>query len=90
MEGLIGFTEKSIHICRNVVKVTRTSSSKPKTTPLGTGTCTFPGNGQPAEKNTALPGGTELHEGRELTPEDYIFRRHGENLPTDPSTYLAI
>ena len=29
----------------------------------------------------------ELHEGRELTSEDYIFRRHGADLPMTPSTF---
>ena len=42
----VDFTEKSIHICRNVVKVTREDIivKKPKTAAgaLGTGTCTFP------------------------------------------------
>ena len=29
----------------------------------------------------------ELHEGRSLTPEDYIFRRHGADLPMNPSAF---
>ena len=55
----VDFTEKSIHICRNVVK----------------------------EYRSFCQGELELHEGRSLTPEDYIFRRHGENLPMTPSTF---
>ena len=29
----------------------------------------------------------ELHEGRSLTPENYIFRRHGADLPMNPSAF---
>src|SRR5699024_11109440 len=29
----------------------------------------------------------ELHEGRSLTPEDYIFRHHGADLPMNPSAF---
>ena len=32
-------------------------------------------------------GELELHEGRELTREDYIFRRHEANLSITPSTF---
>ena len=32
-------------------------------------------------------GELELHEGRELTTEDYIFHRHGANLPMTLSTF---
>ena len=39
------------------------------------------------EYRSFCEGELELHEGRELTLEDYIFRRHGENLPMTPSTF---
>ena len=39
------------------------------------------------EYRSFCQGELELHEGRELTLEDYIFRRHGENLPMTPSTF---
>ena len=39
------------------------------------------------EYRSFCEGELELHEGRELTSEDYIFHRHGENLSMTPSTF---
>ena len=39
------------------------------------------------EYRSFCQGELELHEGRSLTPEDYIFRRHGADLPMTPSTF---
>ena len=39
------------------------------------------------EYRSFCQGELELHEGRELTTEDYIFRRHGADLPMTPSTF---
>ena len=39
------------------------------------------------EYRSFCKGELELHEGRELTPEDYIFRRHGADLPMTPSAF---
>ena len=43
------------------------------------------------EYRSFCQGELELHEGRELTTEDYIFRRHGEKPAHDPQhLYLAV
>ena len=39
------------------------------------------------EYRSFCQGELELHESRELTLEDYIFRRHGADLPMTPSTF---
>ena len=39
------------------------------------------------EYQSFCQGELELYEGRSLTPEDYIFRRHGADLPMTPSTF---
>ena len=39
------------------------------------------------EYRSFCEGELELHEGRELATEDYIFRRHGADLPMTPSTF---
>ena len=39
------------------------------------------------EYRSFCQGEVELHEGRALTPEDYIFRRHEVDLPMTPSTF---
>ncbi len=84
------FTEKSIHICRNVVKVTGEDIlvKEPKTA-AGDRYVYFSLEMASLlkEYRSFCQGELELHEGRELTLEDYIFRRHGENLPMTPSTF---
>ena len=84
------FTEKSIHICRNVVKVTGEDIlvKEPKTA-AGDRYVYFSLEMASLlkEYRSFCQGELELHDGRELTLEDYIFRRHGENLPMTPSTF---
>ena len=86
----VDFTEKSIHICRNVVKVTGEDIivKEPKTA-AGDRYVYFSLEMASLlkEYRSFCQGELELHEGRELTLEDYIFRRHGENLPMTPSTF---
>ena len=86
----VDFFEKSIHICRNVVKVTGEDIivKEPKTA-AGDRYVYFSLEMASLlkEYRSFCQGELELHEGRSLTPEDYIFRRHGENLPMTPSTF---
>ena len=75
----VDFTEKSIHICRNVVKVTGEDIivKDPKTA-AGDRYVYFSLEMASLlkEYRSFCQGELELHEGRELTLEDYIFRRH--------------
>ena len=86
----VDFPEKSIHVCRNVVKVTGEDIlvKEPKTA-AGDRYVYFSLEMASLlkEYQSFCQGDLELHEGRSLTPEDYIFRRHGENLPMTPSTF---
>ena len=79
----VDFTEKSIHICRNVVKVTGEDILvKDRYVYFSLEMASLL-----KEYRSFCEGELVLHEGRELTTEDYIFRRHGENLPMTPSTF---
>ena len=86
----VDFSEKSIHICRNVVKVTGEDIivKEPKTS-AGDRYVYFSLEMASLlkEYRSFCQGELELHEGRELTIEDYIFRRHGADLPMTPSTF---
>ena len=86
----VDFFEKSIHICRNVVKVTGEDIlvKEPKTA-AGDRYVYFSLEMASLlkEYRSFCQGELELHEGRELTLEDYIFRRHGADLPMTPSTF---
>ena len=86
----VDFTEKSIHICRNVVKITGEEIivKEPKTA-AGDRYVYFSLEMASLlkEYRSFCEGELVLHEGRELTTEDYVFRRHGENLPMTPSTF---
>ena len=84
----VDFSEKSIHICRNVVKVTGEDIlvKEPKTT-AGDRYFSLEMASLLKEYRSFCQGELELHEGRSLTPEDYIFRRHGADLPMTPSTF---
>ena len=77
-------------ICRNVVKITGEEIivKEPKTA-AGDRYVYFSLEMASLlkEYRSFCQGELELHEGRELTIEDYIFRRHGENLPMTPSTF---
>ena len=86
------FTAKALkqQICRNVVKITGEEIivKEPKTA-AGDRYVYFSLEMASLlkEYRSFCEGELELHEGRELTLEDYIFRRHGENLPMTPSTF---
>ena len=86
----VDFSEKSIHICRNVVKITGEEIivKEPKTA-AGDRYVYFSLEMASLlkEYRSFCQEELELHEGRGLTTEDYIFRRHGENLPMTPSTF---
>ena len=86
----VDFGEKSIHICRNVVKVTGEDIivKEPKTA-AGERYVYFSLEMASLlkEYRAFCERELELHEGRELTSEDYIFRRHGADLPMTPSTF---
>ena len=86
----VDFGEKSIHICRNVVKVTGEDIivKEPKTA-AGDRYVYFSLEMASLlkEYRSFCERELELHEGRELTSEDYIFRRHGADLPMTPSTF---
>ena len=86
----VNFNEKSIHICRNVVKVTGEDIivKEPKTT-AGDRYVYFSAEmaSQLKEYHTFCKQETETYDERELTPDDYIFRRHGMELPMTPSSF---
>ena len=86
----VNFKEKSIHICRNVVKVTGEEIivKEPKTA-SGDRYVYFS-----AEMSSLLKEyrkfcqqETETYDERELSADDYIFRRHGMELPMTPSSF---
>lgn len=86
----VDFSEKSIHVCRNVVKVTGENIiiKEPKTA-AGDRHVYFSLEMASLlkEYRSFCQGELVLHEGRELIQEDYIFRRHGADLPMTPSTF---
>ena len=88
--ALLVLLEVMRHICRNVVKVTGEDIivKEPKTA-AGDRYVYFSLEMASLlkEYRSFCQGELELHEGRELTTEDYVFRRHGENLPMTPSTF---
>ena len=86
------FTAKALkqQICRNVVKVTGENIIvKELKTAAGDRYVYFSLEmaNLLKEYRSFCQGELELHEGRELTIEDYIFRRHGADLPMTPSTF---
>lgn len=86
----VNFNEKSIHICRNVVKVTGEDIivKEPKTA-SGDRYVYFSAEMASLlkEYHTFCEQETETYDERELTPDDYIFRRHGMELPMSPSSF---
>lgn len=86
------FTAKALkqQICRNVVKITGEEIivKEPKTA-AGDRYVYFSLEMASLlkEYRSFCQGELVLHEGRSLTPEDYIFRRHGADLPMTPSTF---
>ena len=86
----VNFNEKSIHICRNVVKVTGEDIivKEPKTA-SGDRYVYFSAEmlSLLKEYRKFCRQETETYDERELTSDDYIFRRHGMGLPMTPSSF---
>lgn len=86
----VNFKEKSIHICRNVVKVTgeKVIVKEPKTA-AGDRYVYFSAEMASLlkEYRKFCAQETEIYDERELSTDDYIFRRHGMELPMTPSSF---
>ena len=86
----VNFKEKSIHICRNVVKVTGEEIiiKEPKTA-SGDRYVYFSAEMASLlkEYRKFCQQETETYDERELSADDYIFRRHGMALPMTPSSF---
>ena len=88
--GDINWHERSIHIQRNVVKVTGEDIIVKETkTVAGDRYVYFPLEMESLlrEFQRECAWETETYDGRELEDSDYIFRRHGGRLPMTPSTF---
>ncbi len=86
----INYEDHSIHVCRNVVKVSREDIVvKPPKTAAGDRYVYFsPEMATLLEEfRSECRWKTEAYDNRELTDDDYIFRRQGEELPMTPSTF---
>ncbi len=86
----INYQERSIHVQRNVVKVTGEEiiAKEPKTT-AGDRYVYFSSEMESLlkEYRRECEWETSAYEGRLLTDDDYIFRRHGCELPMTPTTF---
>ena len=86
----VNFNERSIHICRNVVKVTGEDIivKEPKTA-AGDRYVYFSAEMASLlkEYRKFCQQEMETYDERELTPDDYIFRRHEMELPMTPSSF---
>ena len=88
--GDINWHERSIHIQRNVVKVTGEDIIVKETkTVAGDRYVYFSLEMESLlrEFQRECAWETETYDGRELEDSDYIFRRHGYRLPMTPSTF---
>ena len=88
--GDINWHERSIHIQRNVVKVTGEDIIVKETkTVAGDRYVYFSLEMESLLKEfqQECAWETEAYDGRELEDTDYIFRRHGGRLPMTPSTF---
>ena len=88
--GDISWQERSIHIQRNVVKVTGEEIfTKETKTVAGDRYVYFSLEMESLLKEfqQECAWETEAYDGRELEDTDYIFRRHGGRLPMAPSTF---
>lgn len=88
--GDINVKERSIHICRNVVKVSDEEIiAKAPKTKAGDRYVYFSHEMETLlnEYRKECEWKTVEYDGRALTEEDYIFRRKGEPLPMTPSTF---
>ncbi|MBR1659736.1 MAG: site-specific integrase, partial [Oscillospiraceae bacterium] len=88
--GDVNYDERSIHIHRNVVKLSQEDIfvKEPKTK-AGDRYVYFSAEMESLlrEYETFCRNETRLQDGREMDDEDYIFRRHGTKLPMTPSTF---
>ena len=86
----IDYKERSIHVHRNVVKLTgeQIFAKEPKTT-AGNRYVYFSAEMESLlkEYRSYCDWETENYENRQLTDDDYIFRQHGLELPMTPSTF---
>lgn len=86
----VDFAERTIHVCRNVVKVTGEEIivKEPKTT-AGDRYVYFSPEMESLlkEYRDYCQAETLDFDERELTEDDYIFRRQGMKLPMTPSTF---
>ena len=86
----IDFKERTIHVQRNVVKVTGEEifTKEPKTT-AGDRYVYFSPEMESLlkEYRHECDWQTENYENRKLTEDDYVFRRNGYHLPMTPSTF---
>ena len=86
----INFREKSIHIQRNIVKVTGEAAiaKEPKTT-AGNRYVYFSKElaSLIKEYKKECAWQVETYEGRSMTDSDYLFKMHGQSLPMTPSTF---
>ncbi len=86
----IDFGKRTIHICRNVVKVSGEEIivKEPKTA-AGDRYVYFsaPMESLLKEYRKECAYETSAYEKRELTEDDYVFRKHGEPLPMTPTTF---
>ena len=86
----INWRERSIHIQRNVVKVTGEDIIVKETkTSSGDRYVYFSSEMESLlrEYRRECEWETEAHDERKLTDDDYIFRRHGHPLPMTPTTF---
>ena len=86
----IDYANRTIHICRNVVKVSREDIvvKSPKTA-SGDRYVYFSKEMESLLKEfqRECAWKTDAYDQRELTEDDYVFRRQGEQLPMTPSTF---
>ena len=86
----IDYKARSIHVCRNVVKVSHEDIIvKDPKTQAGDRYLYFSAEMESLlkEYRRECEWHTEAYDGRKLTDDDYIFRRQGECLPMTPSTF---
>jgi len=86
----INWSERSIHIQRNVVKITGEEIIvKDTKTVSGDRYVYFSSEMESLllEYRRECQWETEEHDGRKLSEDDYIFRRHGYALPMTPTTF---
>lgn len=86
----VNFSDRTIHICKNVVKVTgeEITVKEPKTAASDRYVYFSPEMGSLLkEYRKYCKAETRDYDERELTEDDYIFRREGMELPLTPSSF---